>query len=601
MQKKTAVRFAGPVVMLFFAVLTKAQPATIPRDYFRHPLDFPMEIVSNFGELRPDHWHMGLDIRTRQRENQLVRAAADGYISYVGIRPLSFGRFIIIQHPNGLSTLYGHLNDFNPELEAYVTAQQYAMQSWAVELDIPSNKFPVKKGDFIAYSGTTGGSQGPHVHFEIIDSKSGKRLNPLLFNFPLPDRVPPDLFRLAVYDRDRSVYGQNPNLYSLKKTDSGYIIPRQPILITSFQQLSFGIQATDRLSGSSNPNGIFSARLFVDDVPQVNFRLDSISYEETVYMNAQIDYSLRHHGGVYLQHVSKLPGDRGNVYHLEASDGVLHLTDTLVHQVRIDVRDASNNSAVILFAVQLNDSLARQEIYPPHDMVFRPNRLNLVTEPDFEMNMPEEALYDTVYGSYYRARSAAAYAASDIHHVNDPSIPIQGKLIVRIRPDRSIPDNWQDRLVMTRMGSVRKAEKQGEWYAAQFSDFGPYQLFADMEAPTINDLGKGDTIDLSAQTRIVFLPEDNFAVNSFRAELDGSWIRFTNDKGKRWIYNFDERCPYGVHQLSVIVTDLVGNETTRSWWFRRHPYTPPPKKVIHRRSSKKTPTKKAPVKKKTGH
>ena len=118
-----------------------------------------------------------------------------------------------------------------------------------------------------------------------------------------------------------------------------------------------------------------------------------------------------------------------------------------------------------------------------------------------------------------------------------------------------------------------------------------------MEPPTINELGRGDTIDLSAQKRILFTPEDNFDVASFRAELDGKWIRFTNDKGRNWIYIFDERCPYGVHKLSVTVTDLVGNTTTKTWWFRRHPYTPPPrKKAVYRRSSKKPA-----VKKKTSH
>src|SRR5690242_4421346 len=150
-----------------FSLFSQVKP-NYPKYYFRDPLGIsPMEIVANYGELRPDHWHMGLDIRTNQKENLPVYAAAEGYIAHIGIRPQSFGRFIIINHPNGYSTLYAHLNDFYPALEEYVTEQQYNQESWAIELDFTKGKFPVYKGQFIAYSGNTGGSQGPHLHFEI--------------------------------------------------------------------------------------------------------------------------------------------------------------------------------------------------------------------------------------------------------------------------------------------------------------------------------------------------------------------------------------------------------------------------------------------------
>jgi murein DD-endopeptidase MepM/ murein hydrolase activator NlpD len=186
-------------VLIIFSIHLQAQPPSYSKNYFRNPLALPMELAANFGELRPNHWHMGLDIRTNQKENQPVYAAAEGYIAFAGIRPQSFGRFIIINHPNGLSTLYAHLNDFYPLLEKYVTDQQYRQESWAVELDIPKEKFPVGKGQFIAYSGNTGGSQGPHLHFEIFETKTEKRLNPLLFGFSVQDNVPPNLVKLALY------------------------------------------------------------------------------------------------------------------------------------------------------------------------------------------------------------------------------------------------------------------------------------------------------------------------------------------------------------------------------------------------------------------
>ena len=188
-----------------------------PQNYFRWPLNLKPEIVANFGELRPNHWHMGLDIRTDQKENQPVYAAAAGYIAKIRVERSGFGQCIWINHPNGLTTLYAHLNAFFPALEKYVTEQQYKQETWAIELDFPKEKFPVSKGQFIAYSGNTGGSQGPHLHFEIRDTKTEECLNPLLFGLPLQDNVPPTLLKLAMYDRSGSIYEEVTQIFSIKK------------------------------------------------------------------------------------------------------------------------------------------------------------------------------------------------------------------------------------------------------------------------------------------------------------------------------------------------------------------------------------------------
>ena len=186
-----------------------------PQNYFGYPVEAEKSLAANFGELRPNHYHMGLDCRTDQVQNKKILAAADGYIAKVKIEPWGFGRTIYINHPNGLTTLYAHLNDFYPGLENYVKKQQYILKTWAVNLNLPANLFPVTKEMFIAYSGNTGASQGPHLHFEIRDTKTDKVLNPSLFNFQIPDTIAPDIFRLAVYDRRISTYEQTPRILKL--------------------------------------------------------------------------------------------------------------------------------------------------------------------------------------------------------------------------------------------------------------------------------------------------------------------------------------------------------------------------------------------------
>lgn len=585
------------IATLFIAGALNAQtyrnPA-YPQGYFRWPLDLSPEIVANMGELRPNHWHMGLDMRTAQKVDQRVYAAADGYVAFAGVRPLSFGRFLIINHPNGLSTLYAHLNTFNPEIEAYVTSEQYRQESWAVELTIPAGKFPVKKGDFISYSGTTGGSQGPHVHFEIIDTRSGKRLNPLLFGMPLADNVPPVLNRLAMYDRSKSIYEQAPAFFTVKKTDSGYVLPRDPVIRTSLSRVSFGIDAFDRISGSPNRDGIYKAALYVDNILQTAFVIDSIGYEDTRYMNAQIDYRYKANGGGYLQHVSKMPGDRSRVYHTYGGDGTVLLADTLPHQVRIEIADAKANTINLLFALQRS---SEGPVAPAPTGSFMPEMVNILEKPDFEVYMPEGCLYDVFTPGYLRSNSGASMSITAIHQLHNETVPVQEEYTVRLKTDKIIEDAWKDRLVLRRTGkgsSVQKTRLQGNWLTGKFRDFGSFQAFADLQPPSVNELGKGDTVNLSAARSIAFTPSDDFGVKSFRAELNGKWLRFTNDKGRTFIYIFDERCPFGTHHLKVTVEDIAGNVTTKEWWFKREAYVAPVKKA----PVKKTPAKKAPVKKK---
>ena len=518
-----------------------------------------------------------------------MHAAAEGYIAYVGVRPLSFGRFIIINHPNGYSTLYAHLNDFFPELHQYVLEEQSKNESWPVELKFTKEKFPVTKGQFIAYSGTTGASQGPHLHFEIRETKTDRSLNPLLFGMPIKDEVPPTLLKLALYDRSISTYEQTPRLFSLKKSENGYIIPKIPLLKTGLTKLSFAIQAVDKFSGSSNPNGIYAARIFKDEELISEFILDQIDYTESEYVNAQIDYRFFKAGKGYLQHLSPLPGDRRKVYHVYNGDGLIHLDDTLPHTIKIEVSDAADNYSSLVFQLQFNDNLVVSNPARLSHDEFVPNYVSVFEKSDFEAYLPEGCIYDTIQQIYYRNNATLLNAVSALHQLNDNSYPLQEQMTIRIKPTIQVKKEWHDKVIIQRNGSnaILKPEWNGEWLTAKSGAFGSFLALIDLTPPQLNSIGNGDTVNLSPSSRIVFTPTDNSGIKSFHAELDGNWLMFTNDKGRSWIYNFDERCPYGVHHLKVSIEDLVGNVTTKEWWFKKYPYTPPPKKKTKKGSKKK--------------
>ena len=587
------------LALLIFLLTTQIASAQLfpaknyPQNYFQWPVKATIAIVANFGELRPNHYHMGLDCRTDQRVNMPVVAAADGYIAKVKIEPFGFGRCIYINHPNGLTTVYAHLNNFNAPLEKYITDQQYKLKRWAVFLDIPAGMFPVKQGDFIAFSGTTGGSQGPHTHFEIRDTKTDNVLNALLFNMPIKDNIPPDILRLAVYDRTKSTYEQSPKVYSLKKVNGEYTVAGGKLIMPS-GKVSFAITAFDRYTGSTNHNGIYQAVISDNGKTVCGFQLDSISYNETRYVNANIDYKTKANGGPYLQHLSRLPGYINSVYKSDGSDGIISLNDNSEHQIKIAVSDANGNSSLLNFSISAPaGNTPTANIVDKNKLIFKPGFVNVFENDNVSFYLPENALYDSFEFNY---KELPAPGRNIVYQLHNPSVPLQTYFPIKIKDDFSLADTGK--IVMERsyggkkdfvkaayqpnpMNSLKdlgnykaiadaKNNYLRAWYKASFREFGNFQLLVDNTPPVVTPVGFHDGINASKLSRILFSVSDNTEeIKSFTALLDGEWLRFTNDKAKNFIYIFDEHCAPGSHELKVTVEDQVGNITEKIYHFTR--------------------------------
>ncbi|MGF2411712.1 M23 family metallopeptidase [Ferruginibacter sp.] len=566
-------RLVALVILCVFVNTVCAQffpPKKYPQNYFAWPVAATKGLVANFGELRPNHYHMGLDCRTDQKQNLPVLAAADGYIAKVKIEPYGFGRAIYINHPNGLTTLYAHLNNFNPALEKYVKEQQYKLKSWKVFLDIPANLFPVQKGMFIAYSGNTGGSQGPHVHFEIRDTKTDKVLNPSLFGFPIPDNVPPKVLRLAVYDRCISTYEQSPKFYPLKKVNGSYATS-PALIITNTDKVSFGISATDSYTGSNNPNGIYESVVYDNEKPVIGFQLDSISYDETRYLNAHIDYKLRSNGGPFVQHLSRLPGYTNSIYNTAYGDGVISLEDDSTHKIKIEVTDANGNTSLLQFEIRRgsvsNKAIKKEPSVFQNPKIFHPNFINLFENNNIRFYLPENALYDSIRFKYNEIIPNQGYPVYQLHNI---SVPVQSYFPVTIKAISS----YTDKMVMHRFANGKddyaKAEYENGWYKASFRQFGNFQLLIDTLSPTIAPVGFKDGMNCSKLSAIKFVILDNTEeIKNFTATLDGNWLRFSNDKGRTFVYIFDDKCQTGEHELKLIAEDQVGNLTEKVYHFTR--------------------------------
>jgi hypothetical protein len=487
----------------------------------------------------------------------------------VKIEPGGFGRAIYLNHPNGYTTLYAHMNDFMPELEAWLKKEQYARESWSVDLTVPEGKFPVKKGQFIGYSGNTGGSQGPHVHFEIRETSTEKCLNPLLFGFDIPDAVAPDLKRIALYDRRASVYEQSPRLLPLSLQAGSYTVPG--VVKVQTDRLILALQATDRMSGVPNANGIYAVKVYDGQKPIGGFAIDRVGYDETRYLNAHIDYTTKLSGGAYLQFLFPLEGDRLGIYPERQGQNMVLLRDTLVHAIRIEVSDPYGNRSVARLNLQRTGI---SKLLPvPSAPLMKAGEINVFENEQFQLVVPENALYDSIYFRYAARPNPIPNAFSQQFSLHRYTVPVHAPYTVKIRPDKPIPYPLRDRMVvlLTVKGDteVRKAQWELGWYAAQFRDFGEAQLVADDQPPLLQVAGLADGGQAGKLSRITVTATDNYVtVRNFRAELDGKWLMFSQ-KGRTFTYRMDEQMKAGPHTLILSVEDEAGNRTEKSIRFTR--------------------------------
>ena len=442
-------------VIIYCPAFAQIFPAkSYPKGYFRNPLNIPISLAGNFGELRPNHYHMGLDIRTNHRENLPVFAAADGYIAHIKVEPGGFGQAVYINHPNGYTTVYGHLNDFFPALSDYVKRQQYKMESWRVFLDIPPGMFPVKKGDLIAYSGNTGGSQAPHVHFEIRSTADDVNKNPMLFGMPIEDNTAPVILLLAVYDRTKSVYEQSPRIFPVRKSGSDYGIVNGTITVNS-PKVSFAISAFDTESGTSNRNGIYEADLFDNNNAVIGFQMDNISYDKTRNVNAHIDYKTKARGGPFLQQLFKLYGYVNSIYHSISGDGVIDLSDGAIHSIKIEVKDPLGNRSEMKFRVQYIGS-AISQLGPPGKK-FYPMMLDGSESDDFAFYIGEKCLYDSIDINFLKLPNSNLGGVSYIYMIGSTNIPLQDSFLIRIKPKGNLSTDKKNKTLMERSATAVNA------------------------------------------------------------------------------------------------------------------------------------------------
>lgn len=562
-------------LLIFVNILFPGNPGDEPKDRtaFSPPLRIPLLLSANFGELRVDHFHSGIDIKTQGVTGKEVVAAAPGYVYRISVSPGGFGKALYLMHPSGYSTVYGHLDRFTPEIESYVKSRQYVEKSFMITLWPSKDRFHFNKGDIIAYSGNSGSSSGPHLHFEIRRSDEEIPVNPLLFEFGVNDDFRPVIEKLGIYPVGRGSYinGKNkPLKLNVSGGNGNYHISSDNVISIS-GEAGFGIKSYDILNSTNNKCSVFSIELKIDSSIVYNYKMDSFSFNESGYINSHIDYESYVREKAFYERTYILPGDRLSVYGDIIKRGIYSFTDKKKHQVEITVSDIHGNRSKLKFYVRSVSPPENIQVSDePDDVTMMPyGRNNRFISGNVSVTIPSGALYDTLWFRFGKT-DAQPGMYSELYHIHNIYTPLHKAFHLSIKPDGT-PAGQATKLLIIRLTDDRKKIPLAtSWdngrLTANSGSFGNFYVGIDTIPPSIVPVGFTPGSDLGGREILMMRIRDDLSgIKAYQPQIDGKWALFEYDqKNELLIYRFDpERIRKGTkHMLILSVTDNRDNVRT---------------------------------------
>jgi len=532
---------------------------------YHSPLNFELLLSGTFGELRGSHFHTGIDIKTEGVEGQKVYSIADGYVSRIKVSTWGYGKAIYITHPDGNTSVYAHLKEFNKEIEKYVNKQQYKKENFEIQLFPSKEKFPIKRGEVIALSGNTGGSGGAHLHFEIRNTKSEHPINPLQFNFDITDNIQPTIVGIKIYPhQNSSVNNKNESVkYSLTKKGNNYSLNSKQIIKVN-GDISFSISTYDKLNGAYNKNGVYSIKLFIDNNLIHHFLAAELSFSEKRFLNAHIDYSEYTESKTKYNRCFNLPYNKLSNYKTNVNDGIFNFIDSLTHKIRFEVEDFEGNKSEVNFEVQSQSTSPKFETEDSGDG-FLYNQANVYKNLKFEAHLEKYSLYEDC-NVHYSVGIKTDNTLSEIHNFMNSSIPIHKNYVLSIK--EKIAKNITDKVYIAKVNdngtfTYKGNSWRGSFLSAKVREFGNFTIISDTVNPIILGVNVKDGKNISSQTTIKCTIEDKESgISFYRGEINGKWILMEYDYKKNLLtYKLPSDFEKGKHKLTIVVKDRMGNKT----------------------------------------
>ena len=545
---------------IFLAILASGMQAASAQQ-LRQPFDFPIFLSGNFGELRSNHFHSGIDFKTQGAEGKPVHAVQEGYVSRISVSPWGYGNGLYITHPDGTTTVYAHLQRFAPPIAAYTRTQQYEQERFSVDLSLTPEQLPVKKGEIIAYSGNTGSSAGPHLHFEVRDTESEEVLDPIVyFKKSITDTRPPKIQGILIYpiEGEGVVNGSRRKL-ELKPVTAKNGKQMLTGKIEAWGKIGLAVKAYDYMDNTSNIYGVKDIVLRLDSQVVYHSDLDRFAFDETRFLNSYVDYEEWIERRSFYMRSFVEPGNR--LRFIESSDrGIIHIDKEKTYHLAYTLTDAFGNTTRLSIWIDGK----KQEI-PEADtkgtVLFHWMTDNRFGAKGIRMTIPKGNLYDDFHFRYSVKEDPAALAATHILHDRPVPLHRSARLSLRLQTD-TLENKRQYGIVRLRQGkrSWTGGTYRNGWIDADIRELGRYTIAQDTQAPTITPVNADAWI---SKRRFVFRLSDNLSgIQTYRGEIDGDYALFEMDSRSVISYTFDkERLQRGKHILKLVVTDAAGNQS----------------------------------------
>ena len=539
-----------------------------PQETFQSPLGIPLDLSGSFGELRSNHFHSGLDFKTTGKEGLPVYATGDGYVSRIKISTFGYGKAIYITHPNGYTSVYGHLQKANGVIQDYIKKKHYQEKSYEIEMYLYPTELPVKKGDIIAYSGNTGGSGGPHLHFEFRDTKSEQIINPMHFGLKkiIVDERKPIIQGIVAYPIDSTTVNnsQKPiNISFSKQADGSYL----GVKVKANGKVAFGINAYDFCTNGYNKNGLYKVKAYLNGVLQYQYGFDSFAFDESRYINNFIDYERFHEMGQRVQKLFQMNEYPLSIVSGNKKDGIINVQPNSNYNYRVEVYDFHGNKVELIIPIEF----AIQEAKIEKTFQKTPYYIKAKTESIFEKNnvsvyVPENAFYSNFYMNFD--------VNNDVVTLHDDSVPVHKNITLAFNNVAGLTEEQLSKTYIATLDGYKlkynNTYRKGNNFSIKTKTLGKFKLAQDITPPRIYNVNFIEGKTLTTQKTIsVSVTDLHSDIDTYNGYLNGKWILMEYDyKTKKLTHNLEDAIYVeGRNDLKIVVTDNLQNSTTFESYF----------------------------------